>query len=154
MHDLANDLRRDTLGLPPLHTRQALRVLMDEEIPHTYCWSPTLVPRPFDWPSHINVSGYFFLNTDTDQYKPPDDLVAFLGLNDDKQDTEKLSPPIYIGFGSITGCDSRRLFHVILDALARTGYRALLAGFDNDELPDNVFKIGDVPHDWLFQHGE
>jgi sterol 3beta-glucosyltransferase len=154
MHDLANDLRRDTLDLPPLHTRQALRVLMDEEIPHTYCWSPTLVPRPFDWPSHINVSGYFFLNTDTDQYKPPDDLVAFLGLNDDKQDTEKLSPPIYIGFGSITGCDSRRLFHVILDALARTGYRALLAGFDNDKLPDNVFNIGDVPHDWLFQHGE
>ena len=25
---------------------------------------------------------------------------------------------------------------------------------DDDQLPDNVFKIGNVPHDWLFQHGK
>jgi UDP:flavonoid glycosyltransferase YjiC (YdhE family) len=156
MHDLANDFRRDTLGLSPLHTRQALRTVWDENVPHTYCWSPALVPRPYDWPSHINVAGYFFLNTDTNQYKPPEDLAAFLGLNNDNQNEEKLPAPMYIGFGSISGCDSNRLLKVVLGALARTGYRALLAGFekDNNELPNNVFKIGDVPHDWLFQHGE
>lgn len=26
------------------------------EIPFTYCWSPALVPRPRDWPSHIGMS--------------------------------------------------------------------------------------------------
>ena len=154
MHDLANKFRRETLDLPPLHTRQAVRMLIDEQIPHTYCWSPSLVPTPHDWPEHINVAGYFFLNSD--QYEPPANLAAFLGLDNDDQNKEKLSPPIYIGFGSITGNDSDRLLKIIVDALARTGYRAVLSGFNenNDELPDYIFKIGDVPHDWLFQHGK
>lgn len=30
------------------------------EIPFTYCWSPALVPKPQDWPSHIDVCGFFF----------------------------------------------------------------------------------------------
>jgi len=156
MHDLVNDFRQKTLGLPPVHVRQAVRMLIDEQVPYTYCWSPSLVPAPHDWPQHINVSGYFFLNTNTDQYKPPDDLAAFLNLDNDDRNQENLSPPIYIGFGSITGNDSNRLLKVILDALAKTGYRALLSGFDkhNDQLPDNILKIGDVPHDWLFQHGK
>ncbi|CAF2538027.1 unnamed protein product [Rotaria sp. Silwood2] len=124
MRDLVNDFRRKTLGLPSIHTRQAF-------------------PRPYDWPPYIDVSGYFFLNTDNEDYKPSDDLFAFIGLNSDNQDKEKLLLPIYIGFGSITGNDSDRLVQVILDALAKTGYRALLSGFDqyNDELPENIFKI-------------
>jgi UDP:flavonoid glycosyltransferase YjiC (YdhE family) len=131
-------------------------MLFDEHVPHTYCWSPSLVPRPYDWPPYIDVSGYLFLNTDTDRFKPPDDLVTFLGLDNDNQNEEKLTPPMYIGFGSITGNDSHRLLQVVLGALERTGYRALLSDFDeaNDELPDNILKISDVPHDWLFQHGE
>jgi UDP:flavonoid glycosyltransferase YjiC (YdhE family) len=156
MHDLVNDFRRKILDLSPLHIRQAIRMLTYEGVPHTYCWSPSLVPRPFDWPPHVNVAGYFFLKNDNNQFKPPDDLVAFLGLNNDNENGEKLPPPIYIGFGSITGNDSHRLLQIILVALKRTGYRALLSGFDkeNDELPDTIFKIGDVPHDWLFPHGE
>ncbi|CAF2766325.1 unnamed protein product [Rotaria sp. Silwood2] len=124
MRDLVNDFRRKTLDLPSIHTRQAF-------------------PRPYDWPPYIDVSGYFFLNTDNEDYKPSDDLFAFIGLNSDNQDKEKLLLPIYIGFGSITGNDSDRLVQVILDALAKTGHRALLSGFDqyNDELPDNIFKI-------------
>lgn len=159
MRGLINDFRRNILDLPPLHTRQAVRMLFDEKVPHTYCWSPSLVPRPYDWPPHIDVSGYFFLNTNIDQFKPPDDLAAFLGLDnndDDRNRKLKLSPPIYIGFGSITGNDSCRLLRTVLGALKRTGYRALLSGFDkdNDELPDSILKIGDISHDWLFQHGE
>ena len=156
MRDLVNEFRRETLGLSPLHTRQAIRMLIDEQVPHTYCWSPSLVPAPYDWPSHINVAGYFFLNNDNNEYKPSDDLAAFLGLNKKNENDEKLSPPMYIGFGSITGNNWHRLLQVILGALAQTGYRALLSGFDeeNEELPDNILKIGDTPHDWLFQHGE
>lgn len=154
MRGLVNDFRRNILDLPPLHTRQGIRTFFDEQVPHTYCWSPSVVPRPYDWPPHINVAGYFFLGTDTNQFKPSDDLVAFLGL--DNRNEKKLSVPMYIGFGSITGNDSRRLLQIILGALKRTGYRAFLSGFDkdNDELPDSILKIGDVPHDWLFQHGK
>ena len=34
-------------------------------------------------------------------------------------------------------------------------YRALLAGLasETDQLSSNIFRIGNVPHDWLFQHG-
>ena len=92
MSDLVNEFRRDILGLPALHTRQAIRILIDERVPHTYCWSPSLVPRPKDWPAHIDVAGYFFLQTDLDNFHPPDDLATFLDL-----ERKKLPPPIYIG---------------------------------------------------------
>lgn len=154
MRDIVNEFRRETLNLPALHTRQATFLMIEERVPYTYCWSPTLVPKPNDWADHINVSGFFFLKKDaTADSKQPDELIKFLGLNQKKKN-ESLSPPIYIGFGSITGHDSARLLKVVLEALEKTGYRALLSGLakDEDQVPENVFKIGSVPHDWLFQH--
>jgi sterol 3beta-glucosyltransferase len=60
--------------------------------------------------------------------------------------------PIYIGFGSMTGFDSARLLHALIEAMA--GRRALFypgwSGVDPKALPDNFFAIGDTPHDWLF----
>ena len=146
MRTVVNDFRKDILGLHTLHTRQAVRTMMDEHVPHTYCWSPSLVPKPADWPSHIDVSGFFFLDLATN-YKPPEEIVQFLKSGD---------PPIYIGFGSITGHDSKRILGAVLEALKTTGYRALLTGFDvdQDKLPDNILKIESCPHDWLFQHGK
>jgi len=150
MRDIVNNFRRDTLNLPALHTRQATFLMIEERVPYTYCWSPSLVPKPTDWADHINVSGFFFLNKDaTATSKQPDGLLRFLGSN------RNLSSPIYIGFGSITGHDSARLLKIVLEALKQTGYRALLSGLakDDDDVPETVFKIGAVPHDWLFQHG-
>ncbi|CAF4122898.1 unnamed protein product, partial [Rotaria sordida] len=155
MRDIVNEFRNETLGLPALHTRQATYMMIDECVPYTYCWSPTLVPKPDDWASHINVSGFFFLDHDaTADKKHPDDLVKFLGLNNHHHRNESLSPIIYIGFGSITGHDSDRILHVVLEALEKTGYRAVLSGLakDDDKLPKNVFKIDNVSHNWLFLH--
>ena len=145
MRNVINDFRKDVLGLAPLHTRQAIRIMMDEHVPHTYCWSPSLVPKPADWPNYIDVSGFFFLDL-ASNYKPPVDILDFLKAGD---------PPIYIGFGSITGHDAKRLLEVVLEALKTTGYRALLCGFniDQDKLTDKILKIENCPHDWLFQHG-
>ena len=157
MRDLVNRFRTNTLNLPALHTRQATLMMIDERVPYTYCWSPSLVPKPDDWASHINVSGFFFLDEDATADKvQAEDLLKFLGLN--RHQTKKdprMTAPIYIGFGSITGHDSARLLKVVLDALEKTGYRALLSGLakDEDPLPTSVFRIGSVPHDWLFQHG-
>lgn len=156
MRDIVNNFRKKTLGLEELHTRQATNALIDERVPHTYCWSPSLVSKPNDWGSHIDVSGFFFLDLGTTYNNPPKDLLEFLGIDNDRNHSDRtLSPPIYIGFGSITGHDSRRILQIVLDALNVTGYRALLSGLatDTDTLPSNVFKIGNVPHDWLFQYG-
>ncbi|CAF1234226.1 unnamed protein product [Rotaria sp. Silwood1] len=155
MRDIVNDFRKKTLGLRELHTRQATNALIDERVPVTYCWSPSLVAKPDDWGTHINVSGFFFLNLGTTYTNPSKDLLEFLGINSDgNYNRRKLPPPIYIGFGSITGHDSRRILRIVIDALNETGYRALLSGLatDTDQLPSNVFKIGNVPHDWLFQY--
>ncbi|CAM4788250.1 unnamed protein product [Rotaria magnacalcarata] len=144
MRDLINEFREDTLQLPSLHTIEGFQGLTIEKVPYTYCWSPSLVPKPADWPQHISVSGFFFLDLATN-YQPPERLVQFLQAGD---------PPIYIGFGSITGHDSCRILNVVLEALTATGYRALLSGLakDDDILPDNVLKIDSCPHDWLFQY--
>jgi len=146
MHDLINEFREKTLKLASLHTRKAVHAMVEERVPHTYCWSPSLVPKPSDWPDYIDVSGFFFLDLGQN-YKPSEDLIRFLEAGD---------PPIYIGFGSITGHDLRRILKIVLEAINATGYRALLSGLakDDDQLPENVFKIDNCPHDWLFQHGK
>ena len=95
----------------------------------------------------MNWIDLLLLHSDIDDvHEPSEDLLHFLHAGD---------PPIYIGFGSITGHDSSRLLKIVLDALKVTGYRALLSGLanENDRLPENVFRIGNCPHDWLFQHG-
>ncbi|CAF4450505.1 unnamed protein product, partial [Adineta steineri] len=109
VRDITNNFRKKTLGLRELHTRQATNILTDECVPHTYCWSPSLVAKPSDWGAHIDVSGFFFLNLGTAYTNPPKDLLEFLCINNDGSYTNsKLPPPIYVGFGSITGHDSRR----------------------------------------------
>ena len=145
MHAIINNFRKKTLGLSTLTVGQATRLILDEPVPFTYCWSPSLVPKPRDWSTHIHISGFFFLDLATN-YQPPETLVEFLDNGD---------PPIYIGFGSITGHDSDRLLKSILEALRKTNYRALLLGFkvNQEQLPENVFKIDNCPHDWLFQRG-
>ena len=156
MRDIVNSFRKKTLGLRELHVRQAINVLIDERVPHTYCWSPSLVAKPKDWGAHIDVSGFFFLNLGSAYTNPPDDLLEFLGIGRDGTCVaNSLAPPIYVGFGSITGHDSRRILKVVIDAVEQTEYRILLSGLaaDTDRLPPNIFRIGNVPHDWLFQYG-
>lgn len=115
-------------------------------IPFTYCWSPSLVPKPKDWGSHIDVVGFFFLNqTSRISYTPPDDLAKFLAEG---------KPPVYIGFGSMVIPDAEAINKCIVEAVSETGVRALVSkgwgglgqGIDH---PD-VFCLGECPHDWLF----
>ncbi|CAF0894317.1 unnamed protein product [Adineta steineri] len=154
MRDIVNDFRNNVLGLPSLHTRQATYMMIEEKVPYTYCWSPSIVPKPEDWADHINVSGFFFLEHDaTADDKQNEDLIKFLGINNKKQD-KSVTAPIYIGFGSITGHDSERILKAIIEALEKTGDRAVLLGLakDDDKLPDNIFKVDAISHDWLFPH--
>ncbi|CAF2058578.1 unnamed protein product [Rotaria magnacalcarata] len=148
MHDIVNNFRNNILGLPALHTRQTTFIMVNEHVPFTYCWSPSLVPKPIDWPPYINVSGVLFLNHDaTADKKRPVDLIKLLGIDDDHRN-ELLSSIIYIGFGSITGNDSDRLLHVVLEALKKTGYRALLYDLAEfvDKLPGKHFQISGICH--------
>lgn len=117
-------------------------------VPYSYLWSQSLIPKPADWGSHINITGFSFLSL-ANSYTPPPDLVEFL---------ESGPPPIYIGFGSIVVDDPIALTQLILDAVEMSGVRAIISkgwggvgGSDDYEISDDVYFIGNCPHDWLFQ---
>ncbi|KAF5981728.1 putative sterol glucosyltransferase [Fusarium bulbicola] len=114
------------------------------KIPFTYCWSPALVPRPVDWEPYIDVCGFFF--RDPPQYYPPTDLAQFL---------QNGPPPVYIGFGSIVLDNPEKVIGVILDSVNATGARAIISKGWSDLVgsdQENIYWIGDCPHEWLFQH--
>jgi UDP:flavonoid glycosyltransferase YjiC (YdhE family) len=108
--------------------------------------SPALIPKPVDWHSHISISGFYFLSL-ASTYTPAPDLAAFL---------EAGPPPVYIGFGSIVVDDPNAMTQMIFEAVKLSGQRALVSkgwgGIGADELgiPEGVFMLGNVPHDWLF----
>ncbi|KAF7377696.1 Glycosyltransferase family 1 protein [Mycena sanguinolenta] len=114
------------------------------KIPFTYCWSPALIPKPVDWPAHMDVCGFFF--REPPNYTPPPELDAFLRAG---------PPPVYIGFGSIVIDDPGRMSATVLGAVRLAGVRAIISRgwskLDGPLLPD-VLYLGDCPHEWLFQH--
>ncbi|KAH8821983.1 putative glucosyl/glucuronosyl transferase [Xylogone sp. PMI_703] len=146
--DIVNRFRAKCLGLDPVSLIWAPGMLQRLKIPHTYCWSPALIPKPKDWGSHISISGFCFLNL-ASNYNPPPDLQAFLDAG---------PPPVYIGFGSIILDDPDAMTTLIFKTARKTGQRVLLSkgwggmGADRLRIPNGVFMLGNVPHDWLFKH--
>jgi len=145
--DIINRFRAKCLGLEPVSIIWAPGMLQRLKVPHTYCWSPALIPKPKDWGPHISISGFYFLNLASD-YIPAPDLQAFLDAG---------PPPVYIGFGSIVLDDPNAMTELIFEVVRKTGWRVLLSkgwgGMGADELciPDSIFMLGNVPHDWLFK---
>jgi len=146
--DIINRFRTKCLGLDPVSLIWAPGMLHRLKVPHTYCWSPALIPKANDWGPHITISGFYFLSS-ASNYTPAPDLQAFLDAG---------PPPVYIGFGSIVLDDPNAMTELIFEAVRKTSQRVLLSkgwggmGADELHIPDGVFMLGNVPHDWLFQH--
>ncbi|KAI5458067.1 hypothetical protein BGZ63DRAFT_474529 [Mariannaea sp. PMI_226] len=146
--DVINRFREKALDLPPLSLIWAPGLLARLKVSWTYCWSPALIPKPNDWSRHIDIAGFYFLNL-ASSYTPDPQLEAFLHSG---------PPPVYIGFGSIVVEDPNAMTAMIFEAVKLAGVRALVSkgwgGLGADELgiPDGVFMLGNVPHDWLFEH--
>ncbi|MDJ0572904.1 MAG: glycosyltransferase [Pleurocapsa sp. MO_192.B19] len=140
-----NQWREQTLKLPPVNITGVYRRQQKQQIPILHCYSPAVVPKPPDWPERAYVTGYWFLDP-SPEWQAPKELLDFLAAG---------PPPVYIGFGSMTGTNPEALTELVLAAITQTGQRGiLLTGWgalsNADFLPDNVFKIDSVPHDWLF----
>ncbi|KAI0378519.1 glycosyltransferase family 1 protein [Hypomontagnella monticulosa] len=144
--DVVNTWRK-SLDLEPVPTWEGPMLAENLEVPFTYCWSPSLIPKPSDWPPHIGVCGFFF--RDPPKYEPPPEIAKFL---------QSGTTPIYIGFGSIVIDDPARLTEILLRAIKEAGVRAIISrGWSNlgsaeGSADENVLFIGDCPHEWLFQH--
>ena len=109
-----------------------------------YGFSPQVIQPPADWPKNVHVTGYWFLEPPAG-WEPPSELVHFLQAG---------PPPVYVGFGSMPSRKPEETADLVLQALARTGQRAVLSsgwgGLKKENLPENVLMIGSVPHSWLF----
>jgi UDP:flavonoid glycosyltransferase YjiC (YdhE family) len=106
--------------------------------------SPSLIPKPADWGSHISVNGFSFLPL-ASQYVPEPALEAFLNAG---------PTPIYVGFGSIIVDDPNALLQLVFEAVRRSGQRAVISsgwgGLNASTVPEGVIIVDNVPHDWLF----
>jgi UDP:flavonoid glycosyltransferase YjiC (YdhE family) len=142
MLPVVNQLREEELGLPPVPWSYYTKIDISE-VPIIYGYSKHVIPKPADWGDHLHVTGYWFL--DDPNWNPPIELTRFL---------ESGPKPIYIGFGSMVDEEARKTTEIVLEALEMANRRAILHGGWSDlgaaHLPDEVFKVGDVPHEWLF----
>lgn len=129
-----NPWRDTALGLPrlPVRGRRADGGTV------LACFSPAVVPRPKDWPSNVNLTGYWFL--DEPDWEPPKELAEFLAAG---------PAPVYVGFGSMVPKDSEMTGMVVRTALKLAGVRGIVQG-DPDTSDDHVLAVRDVPHSWLF----
>jgi sterol 3beta-glucosyltransferase len=133
-------------GLAPRSPGSRMRLPDGRPIPALHGFSRHMIPRPDDWPDNAIVTGYWFLDQAED-WNPPRSLTEFLSGGE---------PPVYFGFGSIFGRDPKRVTRIILEAVRRTGVRAILAqgwgGLEPGDTarPESVMFIEAAPHGWLF----
>lgn len=85
-----------------------------------------------------------FWSLDAPTFQPPPELEAFLAAG---------PTPIFIGFGSMTPNNGLQLAAMVLEAVRRSGRRAVLqrgwASLGAETLPDDVIVIDEAPHAWL-----
>lgn len=140
-----NDFRVKTLALSPMGSSPDLLVRSDgTSVPVLYPYSAHLLPVPEDFPPHVHVTGYWFLDR-SNGWHPESRLVDFL---------QSGTPPVYVGFGSMGAKGAAKRTKIILEALEKSGQRGVLAsgwgGLSASNLPSNIFMVNSVPHDWLF----
>jgi sterol 3beta-glucosyltransferase len=113
-------------------------------MPILYGFSSSVIPAPSDWNSNTHITGYWFLE-ESDNWQPPSALLDFL---------QSGSPPVYIGFGSMSNRNPEQTADLVIQALALTNQRAILlsgwGGLQKANTPDSIFMIDSIPHSWLF----
>jgi len=115
-------------------------------LPTVVSCSNYVFPRPSDWPKYVYNTGNWFLD-DEAGWRPSSDLLNFI---------DKGTPPVYVGFGSITDPASAvQTTELVIDALKRSGQRGILAtGWNGmskiDNIGEEIFILESAPHSWLF----
>ena len=99
--------------------------------------------RPADWGDHWQVSGFLF--DDDEEWSPPPELTDFIDAGE---------APVYLGFGSMPESKPQATTHMIIEAVRRTGRRAIIltgwAGLGADDVPEDVYILKYASHSWLF----
>ncbi|KAK1980936.1 hypothetical protein LZ30DRAFT_782421 [Colletotrichum cereale] len=148
MKSVVNDVRVNVMGLEAMSPAWWLSQYNRMGVPCSYLWSPRLLPTPTDWPDNVRISGFVFDGA-PEGYAPPTALARFLAAEE--------TPPVYIGFGSMTFANTPGVFAEIFEAAARAGVRVVVgrgwADLDGDEAGRglaHICVVDEAPHAWLF----
>ncbi|MEU3830062.1 glycosyltransferase [Streptomyces sp. NPDC029080] len=137
-----NAWRKTSLGLPPWPLTGPLAQRRREKRPTLYCYSPSVLPAPRDWPPTAHVTGYWQFDPPCG-WAPPSALSAFL---------DAAGPPVvYVGFGSMVTDAPQRRYEMVRSSLLKAGVRGILLG-DPETMPsdDLLQVVSTIPHTWLF----
>ncbi len=129
---------RKEIGAPPTkHSAAPLLVLLP--------MSEHVVRRGANWTTRNVMAGFWYLNAPVD-YSPRDGLQSFV---------QRGERPLFIGFGSAGWSeeDDETLLRILIDAVSATRQRAIIAtpnAARHTDVPDSIYLVEDVPHDWMF----
>lgn len=136
-----NTLRTQFLHLEP-HTASSFRKAI-RAIPTVYGFSAHVVPPAPEWDRFARVTGYWFLD-EAEEWQPPAGLQHFMDAG---------TPPVYVGFGSMSDVDPEATFKLITDALKKAGVRGVIGGGwagIRGSASDSLYVLDYAPHAWLF----
>ena len=140
-----NEVRQSMMGLNKFpKSAGLLKTAKGEPVTVLHGYSRHVLAAPDDWPPQAHVSGYWFLDQHAD-WQPSADLQTFLAAGD---------APVYVGFGSMAGRNPQRTAEIVVAALQQARVRGIIAtgwgGLNASNLPETIFRVEHVPHDWLF----
>lgn len=133
-------------GHPPANFGNPFPRQITRHDPTLISYSEYVFPRPADWPEHVHITGYWFLDEESG-WQPSQDLLDFLQGGE---------PPVYVGFGSVGDATmAEQKTHLVIEALKQSGQRGVLATGWNAmtkiiNLPEFIYMIDSAPHSWLF----
>lgn len=138
MLGLPLNLARKQVGLTAVDLRDHLMHACDYAI----ATDEFLFPGDPVWPTNLQRANFLFMQ-DPEPLDP--ELETWL---------QEGEPPVYIGFGSMGGASTQRLETLLLQALAGSGRRYLIAagwaGLGRETLPAGWRRISAAPHAQLF----
>ena len=111
-----------------------------------YPTSPLLMPMDPTWGDHIHVTGYWYHPGESiKEFEESEELTDFLTAGE---------KPIFVAFGKAESPELARLQLLTLDALKKTGIRAVVQAYQipkKDKInTDKLFFIDNVPYAYIF----
>ena len=111
-----------------------------------YPTSPLLMPPDPSWGDHIHVTGYWYHPGESiKEFEESEELTDFLTAGE---------KPIFVAFGKAESPELARLQLLTLDALKKTGIRAVVQAYQipkKDKInTDKLFFIDNVPYAYIF----
>ena len=130
---------RDRLGLAPVEIFDHLC----RETPWLVAADRTILPPSPEWAMRVPYASFLFFDDDRSLDA---DLADWLAAGE---------PPVFVGFGSMSGDATVRIGKRLRQALSDSGRRVLLgsgwAGLGGKDIPPGWRVVGDVPHNRLFK---